>query len=86
MVSRLMIFRLTLCYVMLFPAFLIQNEIYLMIICGGFIVPVIGFVIPILADIKYNLNVYGTGHLIFKIILLAVAILVNGVFVYNLFN
>lgn len=46
-ISRLMSLRLFLCYLMLFPCFLIKNEIFLMIMSGAFVVPVVGFVIPV---------------------------------------
>jgi hypothetical protein len=86
MISRLMIFRITFCYIMLFPIFFLNDEIFLMIICGGFIVPIVGFIIPILADIKYNSVMYSNGEMFFKIMTLLIAIFINSVFIFNLFK
>jgi len=57
-----------------------------MILCGGFIVPIIGFIIPILADIKYNLAESSNGQLFFKIFLLIIALVINGMFVLDIFG
>lgn len=70
---------------MLFPAFLIENEITLMIYCGGFIVPIIGFIIPIFSDIIHNLQRYTNTQLFFKFLLLFFCIFLNGLFIYQLF-
>lgn len=86
MISRLMLFRLTLSYIMLFPIFFLNNEIILMVICGGFIVPIIGFIIPIMADIKYNKNNYNYYQFFWRIFMLLIALILSGFFVMNLFN
>lgn len=86
MISRLMIFRITFCYVMLFPVFFLNNEIFLMILCGGFIVPTIGFIIPILADIKYSFHEYTYFQLLVRVMMLITALSLNAIFLINIFN
>lgn len=85
-ISRLMLFRLCACFLMLLPIFFIQDEIYLMTLCGGFIVPVIGFAIPIVADLKYNYKKYSKFQLLKKYLLLIFSLLLNGIFLVEVFS
>ena len=52
-IPKLLSFRIILCLLMLCPIFFIQDEFLLMIITGIILIPSIGFLIPILADLKY---------------------------------
>ena len=45
--SVLLTFRLALCYLMMFPTFLIKDEFLLMVLSGLVATPVIGFVLPV---------------------------------------
>jgi len=51
-----MTLRLTICYLLMLPAFFITNEIMLTVLCGAFIVPILGFLIPMLIDFIYNIR------------------------------
>lgn len=44
---KLIAFRLCACYLMMSTALFIENEVYLMIIIGVLITPVIGFIVPV---------------------------------------
>ena len=52
-IPRLLSFRIFLCFLMLCPIFFIHDEFLLMVITGVILIPSIGFLIPILADLKY---------------------------------
>lgn len=46
-VPRLVVFRLAACYLMIIPAFFIQDEFFVLIISGSFLSPMLGFFIPV---------------------------------------
>ena len=49
-ISRLLILRLIICFLMLSPIFFVKDEIFLMILSGTVIVPLVGFVVPIICE------------------------------------
>ena len=53
-ISRLLILRLIICFLMLSPIFFVKDEIFLMILSGTVIVPLVGFVVPIICEYQYN--------------------------------
>lgn len=52
--KALIIFRLLTTYLMMFLTFLIDDEFYLMIFVGLVATPFIGFMVPVLVDVKLN--------------------------------
>lgn len=50
---KLLLFRASVCFLMLTPVFLINDEFFLMVLTGVLLIPSIGFLIPVLADLKY---------------------------------
>ena len=72
-----MIFRIFVCFLLLFPNFLIENEIYIMVVSGTVVVPMVGFVIPILCDFKFNYKKIKGHVLLLKSFAIIIVIIVN---------
>ena len=72
-----MIFRIFVCFLLLFPNFLIENEIYIMVISGTIVVPMVGFIIPILCDFKYNFKKIKGHVLFFKLFAIIIVFVIN---------
>lgn len=75
-IPKLLSFRIVLCLLMLCPIFFIQDEFLLMVITGIILIPCIGFLIPILADLKY-FDKQSSASQIWKWILLFFSIAFN---------
>lgn len=46
-ISKLTIFRLAVCYLMILPAFFLEDEFFVLIISGSILSPLLGFFIPV---------------------------------------
>ena len=50
---KLAALRVLVCFLMILPALFFNDEIYLIVLSGAVLTPVIGFLIPILVDLNY---------------------------------
>lgn len=81
--GKLYAWRATLATMMLASSFFFSDEFALTVVSGIIVVPIIGFLIPMILDMKFHYKEWSKAKLCFKMGVVLLAMVVNGFCIYG---